>query len=863
MAESKYFQDLGSVIFGGTAILGQWGAGQHSGLAWSPTAASAPTGGAAVTADINQPKAEYGAVIPISMGTRRMGPQLIWAKPITGDDASGYFADFAVSWGYNGDSDPAATEITRLWANGALIWEGGAKKLPGDWSVTLYTGTETQTADPTLSADLGAATPGFRNQIYGVFKRFPITRAWNFSLPGISAEISGTLDATHDWVVVRVMWDEAAGGNFEFTLALDGVGASVDGVPVGFSSHGSSTYIKWGGDTDGAYGLYSWYIDCAALRAAFPTVSSFNLLLKGYNYNPFDEPVMDRLTGGITHEVTTYKGGTMSHVATFELVGDEYTRGGWDSVNTGGTLVGTSTGSGSVPTGSEHVNAFAGYAIATLPTSAGGIGAADEITIPQLINRVAGYAGLDPATDISIDPSITDTVAGALIAAETDFGDFTRNLGQWFGFDSFEGTTIEFVRPVNGATYTLDATIPPEDLLYDNDRAITTTRGEDNSPVILEGRYIDRTQQFRYTPQRARRILFPVRSTDSQRQMSLAVPVVMSANQAITYLGKAIYRMAAQNVGHSFNLPPRYLFVEPADILNVTAGGTSYTVKVSRVEFGPEKMVTISAINLLTDEDISLEGSGGSSLVPYAGGTAPTNTVAPAITGTADVGETLTASTGTWTGSPPISYAYVWTADESIIPGANASTYVLASGDDGKSIRVTITASNSYGSASATSDPVGGGAPAATITLNTPNGGTFPVSADEVDLAVVSTPADMASLISITLPLQAGGTVATGGLCRAAVYDSTTQALIAAGDEVTLTGSETELVLSFAAPVTLSPSHSYDIGLHSNTALSLQDSDSGLCRYVSAVYVDGAPDPLVAATTAAETFVLTLTYNPI
>lgn len=79
---------------------------------------------------------------------------------------------------------------------------------------------------------------------------------------------------------------------------------------------------------------------------------------------------------------------------------------------------------------------------------------------------------------------------------------------------------------------------------------------------------------------------------------------------------------------------------------------------------------------------------------------APTNTVAPVITGTATPGYTLTCSTGSWTYSPT-SYSYQWTADNSDISGATSSTYVVQAGDVGKAIRCEVAATNAAG----TGDP--------------------------------------------------------------------------------------------------------------------------------------------------------------
>lgn len=82
----------------------------------------------------------------------------------------------------------------------------------------------------------------------------------------------------------------------------------------------------------------------------------------------------------------------------------------------------------------------------------------------------------------------------------------------------------------------------------------------------------------------------------------------------------------------------------------------------------------------------------------------PVNTVAPAITGTAAQGQVLTTSDGTWLNTPA-SYTYLWKHGDGSAAAATAtaSTYTLAAGDVGFTMVCQVTATNSGGSAAATS----------------------------------------------------------------------------------------------------------------------------------------------------------------
>jgi Polysaccharide lyase len=96
----------------------------------------------------------------------------------------------------------------------------------------------------------------------------------------------------------------------------------------------------------------------------------------------------------------------------------------------------------------------------------------------------------------------------------------------------------------------------------------------------------------------------------------------------------------------------------------------------------------------------------------------PSNTAPPTISGTPQQGQTLTAAPGSWSGTAPFRYAYQWKrcdaagASCAAISGATSTAYLLTSAEVSSTIRVSVTASNSVGSATASS--------AATATVGSP-----------------------------------------------------------------------------------------------------------------------------------------------
>lgn len=116
---------------------------------------------------------------------------------------------------------------------------------------------------------------------------------------------------------------------------------------------------------------------------------------------------------------------------------------------------------------------------------------------------------------------------------------------------------------------------------------------------------------------------------------------------------------------------------------------------------------------LVTAENLAGKASATSSPTALVKGILPSNTLAPSITGSLLEGDLLSAATGTWTGTEPITYAYQWQLCNllskvcSNISGAVGPTLKLGLEDLGDALDVIVTAKNVAGSSSLTSTLTG------------------------------------------------------------------------------------------------------------------------------------------------------------
>jgi Bacterial Ig-like domain (group 3) len=133
------------------------------------------------------------------------------------------------------------------------------------------------------------------------------------------------------------------------------------------------------------------------------------------------------------------------------------------------------------------------------------------------------------------------------------------------------------------------------------------------------------------------------------------------------------------------------------------SGATSNSFKLTQAQVGDYVSVIVTASN--SGGHASVASAGIGPVLPPA----PVSSKAPAITGTAQQGDTLSVSNGTWNNNPS-AYTYAWegcnSAGKSCVPigGATLSSYTLSAADIGDTIVCIVTARGLGGSTAATSN---------------------------------------------------------------------------------------------------------------------------------------------------------------
>jgi hypothetical protein len=303
-------------------------------------------------------------------------------------------------------------------------------------------------------------------------------------------------------------------------------------------------------------------------------------------------------------------------------------------------------------------------------------------------------------------------------------------------------------------------------------------------------------------------------------------------------------------------------------------GATGSTYKVASGDVGSTLRAAVTAHNSAgpsapADSNLTAVVTEPARLMP------PSNTEAPKITGSAEVGQTLSTSNGSWTESPT-SFTYEWQRCNSSgsgcveIPGATGSAYKVASGDVGTTLRAAVTAHNSAGPSTPADSNLTAVVPAAPSTCGkTTVGGSsdyFGLERKRVNRCTLPEAAAISKLSVYLAPTGTAGEQVLEGIVYADNAGSP-QALLGVTEQLTFksTAAAGWYQLPFATALKLAAGN-YWIGVITGATAKVAgfrfDSVSGARDYNANSYSSGPSNPFGAATIDSEQMSLFATFTP-
>lgn len=243
----------------------------------------------------------------------------------------------------------------------------------------------------------------------------------------------------------------------------------------------------------------------------------------------------------------------------------------------------------------------------------------DRVPLASVLTWFCQYAGYDVA-DITVT-GIDELVTGSLILQRVNLWALMGDTRTLFAFDIYESENkIKITRKVRGLSFAVDWTVPETELAWINsqgeqvsedDKAFVTQRGVlEDPPGLIELLFIDDSLEYVVNMVSFKRTKFPVETVESDRVQQLAVPIIMTGSEALSYLARAMFDMWSQNVARAFRLGPKYMRMEPSDIVQTTVGSFTHVMKVIEGTLNADGSISLAATTFESEEIPVIEADG-------------------------------------------------------------------------------------------------------------------------------------------------------------------------------------------------------------------------------------------------------------
>jgi hypothetical protein len=555
------------------------------------------------------PRSDYGADIPRIRGVMPLQGQIIWSPKEYREQRQkrGKIGGKSIEYTYYGDFAYAFNAgtivgINRLKLNGESKVNLLSKKTKTlndskdflSKYVTIYDGSDTQAANPTIQGADGAAnTPAYRGISYAFLRDYPLTDSGNRP-PSIEAiaYTAGTLQTQNITIGNRkpITWlslngatlvngaDDPLLGRVSFASGTS-VGAHSAADTISYTDGGEIEFVATGA---GAYGF-----------ATFLPSGSY-----GANVYGFVLSVAGRLSvqhGGTEAYVSpnTYLNGVRLRLKVTENLDIAY------SIDGTQIYTGFGSGSGALYPQVSITNGTVGGIITTGSTVSVTRVQPTEINLRALLTEVAALGGVSNV-DVSDIPE-TAQILGIELDPSGDPKSWIQQLQQLYWFDVFQrGDTLVFRSPQKGASV---RTLTEDDLASSELNSSRPPRFEYQSPnpSTLPGEVSLKYYDALDTNLRQKTVYHRAETNPSREKIQLSVEAALTTPQAQAICDVALHLKWLQKMVQ-FKLTIAHCDLEPGDIVTIPLYGVQKRVMLTKMSLGANFLIDCEAVT--QDDDL-------------------------------------------------------------------------------------------------------------------------------------------------------------------------------------------------------------------------------------------------------------------
>jgi len=212
-------------------------------------------------------------------------------------------------------------------------------------------------------------------------------------------------------------------------------------------------------------------------------------------------------------------------------------------------------------------------------------------TLSSVVADICDRAGLS-ASEYDVT-ALTDSLDGYAITRPISARSALQELQSAYVFDAVESDDVlKFVKRGGSSV----ATIAESDLGASSGESVPVMEiqraQESELPIEVNVQYISPELEYQPGNQRSRRV-----AVSSVQNLSISLAVSMSDNKAKQLAEIIHYGAWAEREQFSFNLPPEYAYLEPTDIVTVTANDRTDKIRITSIDAAPGGVISVVGVS--------------------------------------------------------------------------------------------------------------------------------------------------------------------------------------------------------------------------------------------------------------------------